>query len=232
VARSTRWAEGAGLLDPDPLGPLRTELRGALAGLPDDAADRGWAAARAAHAAGRPAAEVRGAALDPRWRAGRFPRLVLTSGPSGSGKSTAVAGWPGVDETVSMDDLRAARGARADQRGNADVLRTGLAHLDAALRPGRTVVWDATCLDRAQREVVRAVGHRRGALVTTAVLLVPPEVVLARNDARPHRVPAAVLRDQLHRFGPPYPGETHRTWYLGEAGTVDDVAGSVRDAPP
>jgi predicted kinase len=83
------------------------------------------------------------------------------SGPAGSGKSTAIAGWTGVDEVVSLDDLRAARGDRADQRANAAVLRAGLDRLGSALTAGRMVVWDATGLNRAQRELVAAVGRPR-----------------------------------------------------------------------
>jgi hypothetical protein len=35
-------------------------------------------------------------------------------------------------------------------------------------------------------------------------------------------VSADALTAQLHRFAPPYPGEAHRTWYIGPDGTVDD----------
>ena len=36
-----------------------------------------------------------------------------------------------------------------------------------------------------------------------------------------------VLTAQLHRFSPPYPGQAHRTWYIGAGGTVEDTAGSL-----
>ena len=41
-----------------------------------------------------------------------------------------------------------------------------------------------------------------------------------------------MLHTQLHRFVPPYPGEAHRTWYVGAAGTVDDVAGTLDSEDP
>ncbi|WP_241694987.1 hypothetical protein, partial [Streptomyces sp. C] len=35
---------------------------------------------------------------------------------------------------------------------------------------------------------------------------------------------------QLRRFSPPYPGQAHRTRYLGAAGAVEDTTGSLGDA--
>ncbi|GAB7184467.1 hypothetical protein ATKI12_4298 [Kitasatospora sp. Ki12] len=255
VAWSALYAEDAGLLDSSPQAPLtrlRAGLREALAGLDRDAADRCWAQTREAYALGRittveTAEEAVAAAW--RWRDGRFPRLLHLCGPSGSGKSAFAAALTGVDARISLDDLRAARGSRADQRDNAVVLREGLARLDTALagpgadrtdadRPGAddragvpsagpTVVWDATSLNRQQRSHVHAVARRRDALVTQVVLVVDEEELLRRNAVRPHPVPAEVLTAQLYRFSPPYPGQAHRTWYVGAGGTVEDTAGTL-----
>ncbi len=227
VEWSALHAEEAGLLGPAPLEPLRTGLRAALAGLDRQAADRCWAESREAFAAGRITASQEAVAASWRWRSGEFPRLVHLVGPSGSGKSGFAAALPGVDEVVSLDDLREARGSRADQRANGAVLAAGLDRLDAALRGGRTVVWDATSLHQRQRSVVHAVARRRDALVTHAVLLVDPGELARRNERRPHPVPPGVLQAQLDRFAPPYPGQAHRTWYVGPHGTVDDVAGTL-----
>src|SRR6185295_14179864 len=82
-----------------------------------------------------------------RWRSGAFPKLIQTVGPAGSGKSTFARGLPGVNAYVSLDDLREARGSRADQRANEAVLREGLDRLDKALAGGGNVVWDATSLN-------------------------------------------------------------------------------------
>jgi predicted kinase len=94
------------------------------------------------------------------------------------------------------------------------------------------VVWDATSINGQQRGVVQAVARRRDAWLTHAVLLVPEAELLRRNARREHPVPAGVLSTQLHRFVPPYPGEAHRTWYVGPAGTVDDVAGTLDSEGP
>ncbi|MFK0234841.1 RNA ligase family protein [Streptomyces vinaceus] len=233
VEWSALYAEEAGLLGPDPLGPLRAGLREALGDLGPDAADRCWAEAREAYGRGGISTAEEAVAATWRWRDGRFPRLVQLCGPSGSGKSTYARGLPGVAAYIALDDLRAARGSRADQRANADVLREGLDRLDAALAAGAgsTVVWDATSLTEQQRGLAAAVARRRDALVTQVVVLVEEEELARRNSVRAHPVPAQVLATQLHRFSPPYPGQgaAHRIRYVGAGGTVEDTAGTIED---
>ncbi|MFD0261675.1 RNA ligase family protein [Kitasatospora indigofera] len=224
---SALHAEEAGLLAQAPLEPLRAGLREALAGLGPDAADRCWAQARETHAQGRTGSVEAAVAAGWRWRDGAFPRLVHLTGPAGSGKSAFAARLTGVDTRISLDDLRTARGSRADQRANGDVLREGLQRLDTALADGRTVVWDATSLNQHQRSLVHRIAHRRDALITHAVLLVDEDELARRNTVRDHPVPPEVLTGQLHRFSPPYPGEAHRTWYVGAGGTVEDTDGSL-----
>ncbi|MER7508123.1 RNA ligase family protein [Streptomyces lavendulae] len=228
VEWSALYAEEAGLLGPDPLGGLRTGLREALAGLDGDAADRCWAEAREAYGRGALSTPEEAVAATWRWRdAGTFPRLVQLCGPSGSGKSTFARGLPGTDAYVSLDDLRSARGARADQRANPEVLREGLERLDRALAAGGTVQWDATSLTERQRGLAGALARRRNALVTQVVVLVGEAELVRRNAVRPHPVPGTVLEAQLRRFAPPYPGEAHRTWYVGAGGAVEDTAGGA-----
>ncbi|PZT76070.1 MULTISPECIES: RNA ligase family protein [unclassified Streptomyces] len=199
-------------------------LREAFAGLGPEAAARCLAQARDAYAAGRISTADEAVAATWRWRSGDFPRLVQLAGPSGSGKSTFGRALPGVATYISLDDLREARASRADQGANGDVLREGLDRLDAALVPGATVVWDATSLNPHQRSLAHAVAHRRDALVTHAVAWIDEAELAARNGRREHPVPPQVLASQLHRFVPPYPGQAHRTWYIGTSGTVEDWA--------
>ncbi|GAA2142162.1 RNA ligase family protein [Streptomyces synnematoformans] len=231
VEWSMMHAEDAGLLGPAPLERLRGALWDALGGVGREAADRCWAEAREAYAAGRIATAGEAAAVSWRWRSGAFPRLIQLIGPSGSGKSTFAGGLAGADAYVCLDELRAARGDRADQRANADVLREGLGRLDSALAGGGTVVWDATSLDRHRRAAVQRVARRRDALVTHVVALVGEDELARRNRARAHPVPPGVLTAQVRRFTPPYPGEGHRTWYVGAAGTVADTAGALDEDP-
>ncbi|MFD0024339.1 RNA ligase family protein [Streptomyces sp. NPDC058382] len=197
-------------------------LQEEFAGLEPDAADRCRAQAREAYALGRISTAQEATAATWRWRSGDFPRLVHLAGPSGSGKSTFGRGLSGTDTYVSLDDLRRARGSRADQSANGDVLREGLRRLDEALVPGATVVWDATSLNVHQRSQVHAVARHRDALVTHAVAWIGEEELTARNGRREHPVPPEVLASQLRRFVPPYPGQAHRTWYIGTSTTVED----------
>ncbi|WEH15850.1 RNA ligase family protein [Streptomyces sp. VNUA24] len=197
-------------------------LREAFAGLSPDAAVRCRAEAREAYARGRVTDGEGAVAATWRWRSGAYPRLIQLVGPSGSGKSTFARGLAGVDAYVSLDELREAWGARADQRANPDVLRAGLDRLDAALAAGGTAVWDATSLTHPQRSLVHSVAERRNALVTHAVVLVEEDELIRRDSRRAHPVPPGVLTAQLRRFAPPYPGDAHRTWYVGASGTVEE----------
>ncbi|MFE6866162.1 RNA ligase family protein [Kitasatospora sp. NPDC057692] len=227
VAWSALHAEEAGLLAEAPLDWLRTGLLRELAGLDRDAADRCWAQAREAYALGRISTVEEAVAAAWRLREGRFPRLLHLTGPSGSGKTSFADALTGVDARISLDELRAARGSRADQRANAEVLRAGLDRLEAALTGTATVVWDATSLNRHQRSHVQAAAHRRDALLTQVVLVVDGAELRRRNALRPHPVPPEVLTAQLHRYSPPYPGQAHRTWYVGAGGTVESTAGTL-----
>lgn len=226
VEWSALVAEEAGLLDREPLEALRRGVRAALEGLGAEAVERCWAQARDAWVEGRLSTVEEAVAATWRWRSGDFPRLIQLVGPSGSGKSTFVGGLTGVGARVSLDELRESRGSRADQRANGDVLRDGLDRLDRALArglTGGTAVWDATSLNRQQRSLVGALARRRDAFVTHAVLLVDEAELVRRNAVRPHPVPSDVLTGQIARFAPPYPGDAHRTWYIGAGGGIEDM---------
>ncbi|MEU0697412.1 RNA ligase family protein [Streptomyces niveus] len=223
VEWSALHAEEAGLLDREPLEALRRGLRAALEGLGADVAERCWAQAREAWVEGRIRTVEEAVAATWRWRSGDFPRLIQLVGPSGSGKSTFVGGLTGVGTRVSLDELRESRGSRADQRDNGDVLRDGLDRLDRALAADGKVVWDATSLNRQQRALVGAVARRRDAFVTHAVLLVDEAELVRGNAVRTHPVPSEVLAGQVRRFAPPYPGDAHRTWYIGAGGDIEDA---------
>ncbi|WP_119727549.1 RNA ligase family protein [Thermomonospora amylolytica] len=229
VEWSMLHAEDAGLLGEAPLAGLREGVREALTGVhcERDAADYCWAEICEAHVLGRGPTAATALTLTRRWDDDGFPRLIVTVGPSGSGKSTFARSLPGVDRVVSMDELREKRRSRADQRANAEVLHEALDRLHEALRDEETVVWDATALNRHQRSQVQAVARRRQAFVTYAVLMAPEETLMRRNLRREHPVPPGVLAQQIRRFDPPYPGEAHRTWYVGPDGGIGDVAGTL-----
>ena len=226
VTWSSLFAEDSGLLPmaSDSLEPLvrtlRLACREAFAELPPRAADRCWGEARQLFAAGRISSAEEATAATWRWRDGTFPKLIHLVGVSGSGKSTSAPALPG--ELISLDDLRTARGSRADQSANQEVLSEGLQLLDDALARGADMVWDATSLTRQQRTLVDDAARRRNALIEHRVHLAPASVVEQRNAQRAHPVPAKVLAAQLRRFDPPYPGEAHRAVYVDTVG--DDAA--------
>ena len=226
VTWSSLFAEDSGLLPHPPESPespvrtLRLACREAFAELPPRAADRCWGEARQLFAEGRIASPEEATAATWRWRDGAFPKLVHMVGVSGSGKSSTTTAFAG--QVISLDDLRTARGSRADQSANQEVLGEGLRLLDDALARGADVVWDATSLTRQQRGLVDAVARRRNALVEHRVHLAPASVLEERNAQRAHPVPAKVLTAQLRRFDPPYPGEAHRAVYADTVG--DDAA--------
>lgn len=222
---SALHAEEAGLLGEDPLKDLRSGLREALSDLDAYAADRCWAQTRRAYAKNRIGSVEEAVAASWRWRSGSFPRLIHLVGPSGSGKSVFAATLSGDATLISLDELREARGSRSDQRGNGEVLGEAVDRLDAALAGGGTVVWDATSLIPRQRALIQSVARRRDALTTHAVVLVGEDELVRRNGGREHPVPPGVLAAQLRRFSPPYPGEAHRTWYIGRGGRIEDVDG-------
>ena len=193
-----------------------------------EAADRCWAEARDACAPGAGSPRPRR-----RWRRpggggrGAFPRLVQLFGPSGSGKSTFAAGLPGWTRTCRWT-ICATPGARGRTSGPT---RTCCARAwtgsTPRWRPGGTVVWDATSLTGSSARWSHAVARRRDALVTHAVALVEEEELHPAQRRRAHPVPPQVLATQLRRFVPPYPGQAHRTWYVGAAGTVEDLDGAL-----
>ena len=89
---------------------------------------------------------------------------------------------PGHRRVISLDDLRQARGSRADQRANGrrSAGGSGPARRGAGRRAA-TVVWDATSLNQHQRSLVHGVAARRDALVTHVVVLVDEDELARRN---------------------------------------------------
>lgn len=199
-------AEDAGLLTPEPWRPLRDGLRAELEGLPAAAADRCWAEARTAWADGTADSAAVAAAATRQWRDGRFPGLLQLVGPAGSGKR-AFAASAGVPVAASVDALRAELRARADSGG--------------------LVAWDAAGLSQQERGVALRAAEEASAMVTQVVFLVDGPVLRHRNAALASPVPDGAHAAQVSRYQPPYPGEAHRTWYVGADGAVADTDGSL-----
>ncbi len=126
------------------------------------------------------------------------PCLVVLAGPVASGKSTWAALHFPPDAIVSSDRLRALVGAGEDDiTASADALALLDEIVARRTARGLTTVVDTTGLDAGSR-ATWLLGAREHRLACVAVAFdTPAGVCRARNRARPHPVPAAVLTAQL-----------------------------------
>ena len=138
------------------------------------------------------------------------PGLVVLVGPAGSGKTTFAARHFAPNETLSSDAYRAIVGRdEADQRATAPAFAALHQQLGRRLAAGSFTVVDATNVERHARRALLVRAARAGVPSAAIVFDLAPELVLARNAARPGRVvdPAIValhlrqLRALLERGG-------------------------------
>jgi len=110
---------------------------------------------------------------------------------------------------VSLDRIRAELGVSpaGDQRAVA-----AAAHEQARehLRAGRSFVWNATNVSRAQRDLCTGLAARYRGRIEIVALEAPPEVVRERNRRRDAPVPDAVIDRLVRRWETPDPTEAHR----------------------
>lgn len=117
------------------------------------------------------------------------PALVVLVGAAGSGKSTFAARHFAPGDVISSDALRAAlTGDEADQRANRQAFAILHQEVSRRLAAGRTVVVDATNVERHARRALLARAQFAGVPAVAIVLALPPEIVADRNRARPGRV--------------------------------------------
>ncbi|XRQ15065.1 AAA family ATPase [Actinomadura welshii] len=142
-------------------------------------------------------------------------RLTATvlSGLPGAGKDHWIAAHrPGVP-VVGLDRLRAEMkvSPAGDQRAVA-----AAAHELARehLRAGRSFVWNATNVSRAQRDLCTGLIARYGGRVEIVAVEAPPRVVRDRNRRRASPVPDAVIDRLVRRWELPDPTEAHRVDWL------------------
>ncbi|GIH14818.1 AAA family ATPase [Rugosimonospora africana] len=155
---------------------------------------------------------------DPDYAAYDDTRLTVTvlSGLPGAGKDTWIARHRADQPVVSLDGLRAElRVAPTDDQRPVVAAAHRLAR--EHLRAGRSFVWNATNVSRRLREqCVGLVADYRGR-VDLVALEAPPPVLRARNRAREHPVPDAVVDRLVSRWETPDPTEAHRVSWIDTA---------------
>ena len=132
--------------------------------------------------------------------------LTLMVGVSGSGKSTHAAkiASPLHAVIVEPDAIRKElTGNASDQSRNGEVFRIAHNRAESYLLAGKSVVVDATNLDRKTRAEWIAIARRCGAEARAVVVDTPVDVAKKRNRSRDHVVPLDVIDKQARRLCPP-----------------------------
>jgi alkanesulfonate monooxygenase SsuD/methylene tetrahydromethanopterin reductase-like flavin-dependent oxidoreductase (luciferase family)/predicted kinase len=126
------------------------------------------------------------------------PCLVVLAGPVASGKSTWAAEHFPPDSVVSSDRLRAVVGSgEEDIAASADALALLDEIVARRTARGLTTVVDTTGLDAGRRATWLGLAREHGLACVAVAFDTPAGVCRARNRAREHPVPAAVLTGQL-----------------------------------
>lgn len=155
-------------------------------------------------------------------RGGLVAHILI--GIPGAGKSTLahrLAARYNPSTIVSSDEIRKhLYGDESIQGHPADVFRQARADLLAALRAGRSVIYDATNINPRFRRLTLGDLRREGAdWIIGYWLQVPLHVCQRRNQARHRTVPDDVLRrmlQQLNRFPPCFAEGFDEIIILGE----------------
>jgi protein phosphatase len=127
------------------------------------------------------------------------PCLVVLVGAAGAGKTTLAARLFSADRVLSSDGYRGVvAGDESDQSVTREAFRLLHRDLEHRLAAGLTTVVDATSVTPYARRSLTRIAARHGVPAVALVLDLPPDLVLARNEARPGRVvPDAAVRRQL-----------------------------------
>lgn len=163
---------------------------------------------------------------DPRYTAYDDTRTTVTvlSGLPGVGKDTWIAEHGPHLPVVSLDALRAQLGVHPgdDQRrviaAAHDLARTHL-------RARQPFIWNSTNISRQQRDACVGLAAAYHARITIVALEAPPEIIRARNNARPAPVPQAVVNRMIDRWEAPQVTEAHTVRWVRTAAA--DAAGAV-----
>ena len=126
----------------------------------------------------------------------------ITVGIPGSGKSTWRDDFRKQNPDyvlIHPDSIRIElTGSEENQNRNAEVFKLAFARLDAALKDGLNVIFDACSQNRERRKPILQIARKRGAEARATVFNVSLEVAKQRNAKRARKVPEFVL-DRMYK---------------------------------
>lgn len=132
--------------------------------------------------------------------------LTLMVGISGSGKSTHAAKLARATDAVIVEPdaiRKELTGDATDQSRNGEVFRIAHSRATSILLDGKSVIIDATNLDRKTRAEWIAIGQQVGVTINAVQVCTPTDVAKNRNNGRERVVPLAVIDKQARRLSPP-----------------------------
>jgi len=136
--------------------------------------------------------------------------FTLLVGVSGSGKSTWTSQQPDNAIRISLDEIRTEiAGKVSSQKHNGRVAQLARERLKAALREGKSVIWDGTNLREDRRRQLIGIAEDYGALTRIIAFQTTTETLRQRNVSRNKPVPIAVLERQIERVQWPTRVEAH-----------------------
>lgn len=139
--------------------------------------------------------------------------LVILVGPPASGKSTWGEKFAKKNniKKISTDEIRAEIGSgEADQSVSAAAFGIARQRVSAELGAGRSVIIDATSVNRKARKDWINLARGHGAFVIAVAFEVPREELLRRDAARPRHVGEEVIDRFLNKYDRPSIGEVDK----------------------
>jgi predicted kinase len=139
--------------------------------------------------------------------------VTVMSGLPGAGKDTWVAANRPGRPVVSLDAIRRGLGVAPDA-DQAPVIAAARERARELLRRREPFVWNATNVSRQLRARPIGLCADYGARVEIVSVEAAPDALRARNRARDHSVPDAVIDRLVSRWETPDPTEAHQVTWL------------------